>query len=170
MELINNIAKAHEGVSVFGRVGECTREGNDLNMEMKESGVINEENITESKVALVYEMEEIMLSTNSGQIGLLPNHVPIATAIDIGIFQIHLNNQWLMMVLMGGFAIIGNNETTILVNDADKGSDINPQKSQKTLEIAKANVKKFEGRRQKIKANLDLRRARTRMEAINPIS
>ncbi|MBV9386515.1 MAG: F0F1 ATP synthase subunit beta, partial [Chroococcidiopsidaceae cyanobacterium CP_BM_ER_R8_30] len=54
MELINNIAKAHGGVSVFGGVGERTREGNDLYNEMKESKVINEENISESKVALVY--------------------------------------------------------------------------------------------------------------------
>jgi F-type H+-transporting ATPase subunit beta len=49
MELINNIAKAHGGVSVFGGVGERTREGNDLYMEMKESGVINENNLSESK-------------------------------------------------------------------------------------------------------------------------
>ena len=54
MELINNIAKAHGGVSVFGGVGERTREGNDLYEEMKESGVINEKNFPESKVALVY--------------------------------------------------------------------------------------------------------------------
>jgi len=54
MELINNIAKAHGGVSVFGGVGERTREGNDLYMEMKESKVINEANLGESKVALVY--------------------------------------------------------------------------------------------------------------------
>lgn len=54
MELINNIAKAHGGVSVFGGVGERTREGNDLYQEMKESGVINESNFKESKVALVY--------------------------------------------------------------------------------------------------------------------
>jgi F-type H+-transporting ATPase subunit beta len=54
MELINNIAKAHGGVSVFGGVGERTREGNDLYREMKESKVINDENLSESKVALVY--------------------------------------------------------------------------------------------------------------------
>jgi F-type H+-transporting ATPase subunit beta len=54
MELINNIAKAHGGVSVFGGVGERTREGNDLYCEMKESGVINEKNFDDSKVALVY--------------------------------------------------------------------------------------------------------------------
>nr|ALO21488.1 CF1 beta subunit of ATP synthase [Lobochlamys culleus] len=54
MELINNIAKAHGGVSVFAGVGERTREGNDLYAEMKESGVIVEKNLSESKVALVY--------------------------------------------------------------------------------------------------------------------
>ena len=54
MELINNIAKAHGGVSVFGGVGESTREGNDLYMEMKESGVINDAKLTDSKVALCY--------------------------------------------------------------------------------------------------------------------
>ncbi len=54
MELINNIAKAHGGVSVFGGVGERTREGNDLYNEMMESGVINGEDLSQSKVALVY--------------------------------------------------------------------------------------------------------------------
>ena len=54
MELINNIAKVHSGYSVFAGVGERTREGNDLYHEMMESGVINVDNLTESKVALVY--------------------------------------------------------------------------------------------------------------------
>ncbi len=54
MELINNIAKEHGGVSVFAGVGERTREGNDLYAEMKESKVIDESNFENSKVALVY--------------------------------------------------------------------------------------------------------------------
>ena len=54
MELINNIAKVHSGYSVFAGVGERTREGNDLYHEMVESGVIVPDNLTESKVALVY--------------------------------------------------------------------------------------------------------------------
>nr|AYO28652.1 AtpB [Neotessella volvocina] len=54
MELINNIAKEHGGVSVFAGVGERTREGNDLYAEMKESKVIDAENFENSKVALVY--------------------------------------------------------------------------------------------------------------------
>jgi F-type H+-transporting ATPase subunit beta len=54
MELINNIAKAHGGVSVFAGVGERTREGNDLYHEMIESKVINLDDLAKSKVALVY--------------------------------------------------------------------------------------------------------------------
>jgi F-type H+/Na+-transporting ATPase subunit beta len=54
MELINNIATNHGGVSVFGGVGERTREGNDLYNEMMESGVIDKENLNNSKIALVY--------------------------------------------------------------------------------------------------------------------
>uniref|UniRef100_A0A0D3D530 H(+)-transporting two-sector ATPase n=6 Tax=Brassicaceae TaxID=3700 RepID=A0A0D3D530_BRAOL len=115
------------------------------------------------------KVKEIILSTNSGQIGVLPNHAPIATAVDIGILKIRLNNQWLTMALMGGFARIGNNEITILVNDAEKNSDIDPQEAQQTLEIAEANLRKAEGKRQTIEANLALRRARTRVEALNTI-
>jgi F-type H+-transporting ATPase subunit beta len=54
MELINNIAKGHGGYSVFAGVGERTREGNDLYHEMSDSGVINQEDLSKSKVALVY--------------------------------------------------------------------------------------------------------------------
>jgi F-type H+-transporting ATPase subunit beta len=54
MELINNIAKMHGGVSVFAGVGERTREGNDLYHEMSDAGVINQKNLEKSKIALVY--------------------------------------------------------------------------------------------------------------------
>ena len=54
MELINNIAKGHGGYSVFAGVGERTREGNDLYAEMSEAGVINQKDLSKSKVALVY--------------------------------------------------------------------------------------------------------------------
>src|ERR1044071_3901124 len=54
MELINNIAKAHGGYSVFAGVGERSREGNDLYHEMSEAGVIDQKDLSKSKVALVY--------------------------------------------------------------------------------------------------------------------
>jgi F-type H+/Na+-transporting ATPase subunit beta len=54
MELINNIAKAHSGLSVFAGVGERTREGNDFYHEMMEAGVVDSKDLSKSKVAMVY--------------------------------------------------------------------------------------------------------------------
>nr|YP_010116913.1 ATP synthase CF1 epsilon subunit [Hansenia himalayensis]QPL17034.1 ATP synthase CF1 epsilon subunit [Hansenia himalayensis] len=126
--------------------------------------------LTPNRTVWNSKVNEIILSTNSGQIGVLPNHASVATAVDIGILKIRLDGKWLTMALMGGFARIGNNEITVLVNDAEKSSDINSQEAQQTLEIAEANLRKAEGKRQKIEANLALRRARTRVETINAIS
>nr|YP_010631053.1 ATP synthase CF1 epsilon subunit [Pimpinella purpurea]WBN98128.1 ATP synthase CF1 epsilon subunit [Pimpinella purpurea] len=126
--------------------------------------------LTPNRTVWNSKVNEIVLSTNSGQIGVLPNHASVATAVDISILKISLDGQWLTMALMGGFARIGNNEITVLVNDAEKSSDINSQEAQQALEIAEANLRKAEGKRQKIEANLALRRARTRVETINAIS
>ncbi|GKV53934.1 hypothetical protein SLEP1_g60445 [Rubroshorea leprosula] len=126
--------------------------------------------LTPNRIVWDSEVKEIILSTNSGQIGILPDHAPIATAVDIGVLKIRLNDQWLTMALMDGFARIVNNEITLLVKDAEKGSDIDPQEAQQTLEIAEANLQKAEGKMQTIEANLALRRARTRVEAINAIA
>nr|QXI83554.1 ATP synthase CF1 epsilon subunit [Gentiana lutea]QXI86086.1 ATP synthase CF1 epsilon subunit [Gentiana purpurea] len=125
--------------------------------------------LTPNRIVWNSEVKEIILSTNSGQIGVLPNHAPIATAVDIGILRIRIDAQWVTLALMGGFARIGNNEILVLVNDAETGSDIDPQEAQQTLEIAEANLRKAQGKRQTIEANLALRRARTRVEAINVV-
>nr|YP_010389003.1 ATP synthase CF1 epsilon subunit [Cypripedium palangshanense]YP_010389082.1 ATP synthase CF1 epsilon subunit [Cypripedium debile]UPQ44324.1 ATP synthase CF1 epsilon subunit [Cypripedium palangshanense]UPQ44403.1 ATP synthase CF1 epsilon subunit [Cypripedium debile] len=126
--------------------------------------------LTPNRIILNSEVKEIILSTNSGQIGVLPNHAPIATAVDIGLLRIRLNDQWLTVALMGGFARISNNEITILGNDAEISTDIDPQEAQQTLEIAEDNLSRAEGKRQAIESNLALRRARTRVEAVNVIS
>ena len=79
-------------------------------------------------------------------------------------------DRWLMVALMGGFARISNNEITILGNGAEMSTDIDPQEAQQTLEIAEANFSRAEGKRQAIEANLALRRAKTRVEAVKAIS
>nr|YP_010486559.1 ATP synthase CF1 epsilon subunit [Renanthera coccinea]UWI53790.1 ATP synthase CF1 epsilon subunit [Renanthera coccinea] len=126
--------------------------------------------LTPNRMIWDSEVKEIILSTNSGQIGVLPNHAPIATAVDIGLLRIRLKDRWLTVALMGGFARISNNEITILGNGAEISTDIDPQEAQQTLEIAEAHLSKAEGKRQAIEANLALRRARTRVEAVKVIS
>nr|YP_010690765.1 CF1 subunit epsilon [Spatholirion longifolium]WBU14644.1 CF1 subunit epsilon [Spatholirion longifolium] len=126
--------------------------------------------LTPNRIVWDSEVKEIILSTNSGQIGVLPNHAPLATAVNTDLLRIRVDDQWLTMALMGGFARISNNEITILGNDAEMSTDIDPQEAQQALEIAEANLSKAEGKRQTIEANLALRRARTRVEALNVIS
>ncbi len=118
------------------------------------------------------EAQEIILSTNSGQIGILPNHAPLLTALDIGIMKIRTNSQWLTMALMGGFAMIENNQLTILVNEAEKASDIDREEAQKTFDLAQENLNQATGRKQTIEANLAFQRAKARLEAVNanPVS
>nr|YP_010574354.1 ATP synthase CF1 epsilon subunit [Halophila ovalis]UZH94365.1 ATP synthase CF1 epsilon subunit [Halophila ovalis] len=121
--------------------------------------------LTPNRIVWNSEVKEIILSTNSGQIGILPNHAPIATAVDIGLLRIRFKDRWLKVALMGGFARIGNNEITVLGNDAELSTDIDPQEAQQALEIAEANLSRAEGKRQIIEANLARRRAIIRVEA-----
>ena len=113
------------------------------------------------------EIQEIILSTNSGQIGILPNHAPLLTALDIGIVKIRLREQWSTMALMGGFAMIENNQMTILVNEAEKANEIDLQEAQDTFRKTKTNLAQAEGKKQIIEANLAFKRAKARLEAIN---
>ena len=114
------------------------------------------------------EIQEIILSTNSGQIGILPNHAPLLTALDIGIVKIRLKEQqWSTMALMGGFAMIENNQMTILVNEAEKAVEIDFQEAEDTFRKAKNNLAQAEGKKQIIEANLAFKRAKARLEAIN---
>lgn len=116
------------------------------------------------------EVQEIILSTNSGRIGILPNHAPLLTALDIGIIKIRLNEKWSTMALMGGFAMIDNNQMTILVNEAEKANEINLQEAQEAFQIVQTKLSQAEGRKQVIEANLTLKRAKARLEAIEAIS
>nr|YP_009943743.1 ATP synthase CF1 epsilon subunit [Douinia plicata]QOD95576.1 ATP synthase CF1 epsilon subunit [Douinia plicata] len=113
------------------------------------------------------EIQEIILSTNSGQIGILPNHAPLLTASDIGVVKIRLKEQWSTMALMGGFAMIENNQMTILVNEAEKANEIDLQEARDTFGKGKSNLTQAEGKKQLIEANLAFKRAKARLEAIN---
>ncbi|KAG6539892.1 hypothetical protein Mapa_018731 [Marchantia paleacea] len=117
------------------------------------------------------DIQEIILSTNSGQIGILPNHASVLTALDIGIVKIRLDDQWSTMALMGGFAMIDNNNLTILVNDAEKAIEIDFQEAQETFQKAKTNLEEAEGnKKKKIEALLVFKRAKARLEAINAMA
>nr|QYB22273.1 ATP synthase CF1 epsilon subunit [Prumnopitys andina]BBF91206.1 ATP synthase CF1 epsilon chain [Prumnopitys andina] len=126
--------------------------------------------LTPNRVVWDSEVKEIILSTNSGQIGVLPNHVSLVTALDIGVMKIRLDAQWSTMALIGGFAKIDDNNVTVLVNNAERGIDIDLQEARENFRIAKADLARAQGKRQAIEADVALKRARTRLEAIEAIS
>ena len=68
--------------------------------------------------------EEIILPTNTGQMGVLTNHAPVITAIDIGVMSIRTQAEWMPVALMGGFALVKQNQVTILVNEAEAVKDV----------------------------------------------
>jgi F-type H+-transporting ATPase subunit epsilon len=116
------------------------------------------------------QVQEVILPTNSGQVGILPKHASLLTALDIGVLRVRTNTQWVRIALMGGFAKIESDRVTILVNEGQKASEIDPQEAQKTLEVAQLGFNKADGPRQKIEAKLAFRRAKARFEAVTQAS
>lgn len=113
------------------------------------------------------EAQEVILSTNSGQIGILTNHAPLLTALDIGVIKIRIDTKWTAMALMGGFAMIDNNQMTILVNEAEKAVDIDLEQAREAFQAAQSSLTEANGRKQVIEANLALKRAKARLEAVS---
>nr|YP_009549105.1 ATP synthase CF1 epsilon subunit [Haplopteris elongata]AYW16167.1 ATP synthase CF1 epsilon subunit [Haplopteris elongata] len=131
--------------------------------------VLNLRVMAPNRIVWNSEVREIILSTNSGQIGILPNHAPLLTALDMGVSKIHTNGQWSAMAPMGGFAMVENNKVTILVNEAERASEIDPDEARQSFQLAQTELVEAEGRRRRIEANLRFRRAKARLEASTTI-
>ena len=84
------------------------------------------------------EAEEVILPSTTGQLGILPGHISLVTAIDIGVLRLRMNSQWQSIALMGGFAEIESDEVIVLVNNAEIGSEINIQSIQINVNFSKS--------------------------------
>jgi len=112
--------------------------------------------------------EEVILPSTTGQLGVLPGHISLVTAIDIGVLRLRSNSKWTSIALMGGFAEIESDEVTVLVNSAEIGSEIDEQIAQEALNNAKSELAKFsesEKSPEKIKAINELSKAQARIQA-----
>ena len=111
--------------------------------------------------------EEIILPTNTGQMGVLTNHAPLMTALDIGVMLIRTKKEWISLALMGGFALVKQNRVTVLVNEAESSSSIDPTEAEKTYEEAQTKWAEAAGQKQKVEANFALKRARARFQLVS---
>lgn len=113
--------------------------------------------------------EEIILPTATGQMGILTNHTPCITGLDIGVMMVRdtaSKNEWISMALMGGFALIQENTVTILVNDAELATSIDPQKAEQSFLDAQTAFEKADGKKEKIETSLMFKRARARLQVV----
>jgi F-type H+-transporting ATPase subunit epsilon len=122
--------------------------------------------ITPDKVVWDASAEEIILPSSTGQLGILTDHAPLLTALDIGVMRLKIDGKWNSIVLMEGFAEVENNKVTILSNGAEEASNIDSASAQLELEKVSLSVEQAVTKKEKIEAAIKLRKAKARLQAI----
>nr|UAD85808.1 ATP synthase CF1 subunit epsilon [Gracilaria ferox] len=114
--------------------------------------------------------EEVILPSSTGQVGILKGHIPLLTAIDIGVMRVRIEKEWQPIILLGGFAEVKDNNITILVNGAEQVSEINVKTAQENLDKATKILNEAKNDKDKIEATQNLRKARARIQAANVLN
>ena len=122
--------------------------------------------MTPDRIFSNQEAEEIILPTNTGQMGVLTNHAPLMTALDVGVMLSRTKTEWTAVALMGGFALVKQNQVTVLVNEAEAAKDIDETQAEKAYQEAQDKWLEASGQKQKVEANFALKRARARYQLV----
>ena len=122
--------------------------------------------ITPDKVVWDAMADELVLPSSTGQIGVLTDHAPLLTALDIGVMKLKSDAGWTSIVLMEGFAEVEDNKVTILCNGAEEGSSIDATTAQAELEKVTLLVDEATTKKEKIEATIELRKAKARLQAV----
>jgi F-type H+-transporting ATPase subunit epsilon len=122
--------------------------------------------ITPDKVVWDAMAEELILPSSTGQIGILTDHAPLLTALDIGVMRLKSDTGWTSIVLMEGFAEVEENKVTILCNGAEEGTLIDLKTAQDELEKVTLLVDEATTKKEKIEATIELRKAKARLQAV----
>ena len=122
--------------------------------------------ITPDKVVWDAMVDELILPSSTGQIGILSDHAPLLTALDIGVMKLKSDANWTSIVLMEGFAEVEENKVTILCNGAEEGSSIDLKTAQEELEKVTLLVDEATTKKEKIEATIELRKSKARLQAV----
>jgi F-type H+-transporting ATPase subunit epsilon len=122
--------------------------------------------ITPDRVVYDAKADELILPSSTGQLGILTNHAPLLTALDIGVMRLKASGKWVSIVLLEGFAEVEKNKVTILCNGAEEASLIDATSAQTELEKATFKVEEAATKKEKIEATIELRKAKARLQAV----
>jgi F-type H+-transporting ATPase subunit epsilon len=112
------------------------------------------------------QAEEIILPTETGEMGVLKNHAPIITGLDVGAMLIRTKEEWNSYAIMGGFALVKQNQVTILANEAESAESIDPEEAKNAFDAAKTNLETVQGVKEKVEANFSYKRAKARYQVV----
>jgi len=122
--------------------------------------------LTPDRIFKNEEAEELILPTSTGQIGILNGHAPLITALDIGPIIMCKKSNWTALALIGGFALVQENQVTILVNEAVSTSSVERKEAEESLKKAIDRLNQVTGEKAKVEASFAFKRARARYQII----
>ena len=126
--------------------------------------------IAPDKIVWDANAEEVILPSSTGQLGILTKHIPLLTALDIGVMRVRINKEWQPIILLGGFAEVEDNKITILVNGAETIEEIDATEALNNLERATSLLTEAQTKKEKIEATQNLRKAKAKVQASNVLN
>jgi F-type H+-transporting ATPase subunit epsilon len=130
---------------------------------------INLNILATNKTILNKKLNEVVLPSLSGELGILPFHSRLLTALEIGVLRLKINDKWVPLVILDGIAEIENNNLTIIVRQVEELSDIKIGLEEAKLELNKISDEfaKATTKKDKILTSINLRRATARFQALS---
>eukprot|EP00931_Biecheleriopsis_adriatica_P067774 TRINITY_DN41843_c0_g1_i1.p1 TRINITY_DN41843_c0_g1~~TRINITY_DN41843_c0_g1_i1.p1 ORF type:complete len:203 (+),score=47.89 TRINITY_DN41843_c0_g1_i1:67-609(+) len=108
---------------------------------------------------------EVILPSASGQLGVLANHAPMMSALDVGVLRYKQAGQWKPLVVMGGFASVDANTLSVLVNDWETADEIDMTKAKADMDESTQALEKAETKKDKLDATQRVKKAAARLQA-----
>jgi len=116
-------------------------------------------------VGITETVSEVILPSASGQLGVLANHAPMMSALDIGVLRYKKDGEWKPLVTYGGFASVDSNTLSILVNDFETVESIDLEEAKKAMETATSALEKADSKKDKLDATQSVKKAAARLQA-----
>ncbi len=122
--------------------------------------------MTPDRIFWNHQAEEIILPTNTGQMGVLTNHAPLITGLDVGVAVIRTKNEWITVALLGGFAVVKQNHVIVFANQAESSSTIQAEQAESAFQQAKLGLETAQGEKERVEALFQFKQARARYQVV----
>lgn len=122
--------------------------------------------ITPDRVVWNKTATEAILPSTTGQLGILTSHAALITALEIGVLRIRTEENWMPIILLGGFAEVENDVITVLVNGVEELRESNMEAVREELERASLKLESATTDKEKIEASQNLKRISAKVQAL----